>query len=140
RQSSRYFGFADARRPREDERTDWSVRILESGPAAADRASECLDRFFLGDHRGVQLFFHAQQSGGLRLLQTHHRNAGPAADDERDLVFAEHRTVGLAVLLPLFLFATNVALKLALTIAQRCGALEVLIADRLLLVDVHRIE
>ena len=48
----------------------------------------------------VQLVFHPQQARGLRLLQTRHRNARPAADDERDLLLAEHRAVRLAPLLP----------------------------------------
>src|SRR2546423_14998037 len=44
------------------------------------------------------------------------------------------------MLLPFFLLPTYVALQLALTIAQRRGTLEVLVANRLLLVHVHRIQ
>ncbi len=44
------------------------------------------------------------------------------------------------MLLPLFLLAADLALQLALTIAQRCRALEVLVADSGLFVHVHGIE
>ena len=88
----------------------------------------------------MELLFHAQQSGGLGFLKTHHGDSSPAADDERHFVLAEHGTVRLAVLLPLFLLAANITLQLALAIAERSRALEVLIANRLLLVHVHRIE
>ena len=66
---------------------------------------ERLDRLVLRDDRSVQLLFHSQQTRGLGFLQTHHGNSRPAADDERDFLFAEHRAVRLAMLLPLFLLA-----------------------------------
>src|SRR5437667_10895950 len=88
----------------------------------------------------MELLFHAQESGSLSLLQTHYGNPSPATDDEGDFLLAENWPVRLAMLLPLFLFAANVALQLPLAIPQRSSALEVLIANSRLLVDVDRIE
>ena len=130
RQRARELGLSDAGRSGEDERADRTIRILEAGAAATDRARQRLDRLFLGDHRRVELLFHAQQSRRLGFLQAHHRNARPAADDERDFLLAEHGTVRLAMLLPLFLLLANLALQLALLVTQRCRALEVLVANR----------
>ena len=139
-QRARKLGLSDAGRAGEDERADRTVRILEPGAAAADRARERLDRLFLRDDRRVQLLFHAQQSRRLRFLETHHRNAGPTAHDERDLFLAEHRAVRLAMLLPLFLLAADLALQLALRVTQRRGALEVLVANGGFLLHVHAVE
>ena len=46
----------------------------------------------------------------------------------------------LAPLLPLFLLLADVALQLALVVAQRRGALEVLVANRRFLLVVHLLE
>ena len=76
----------------------------------------------------------------LGLLQPRHRNARPAADDEGDLLLAEHGPVRLAALLPLLLLLPDLALELALLVAQRRRALEVLIAHGRLLLAVHLLE
>ena len=131
---------ADAGRSAEDERADRTVRILEARAAAADRAAERLDGLVLPDHVEVQLVLHPQQAAGLRLLQPRHGDARPAADDERDLLLAEDRAVRLAPLLPLLLLLPDLALDLALLVAQRGRLLEVLVADRGFLVAVHLLE
>src|SRR5262245_10412299 len=136
RQRTRELRLSDARGSREDERPDRATRILETRTAAADRTRDRLDRLVLPDHRQVHLVFHAKKTRGLRFLKTRHRNACPTAHDERDLFLAEHGSEALPTLLPLFLLLANVALKLALAIAQPCGALEVLIADRGFLVGI----
>src|SRR5690606_27722587 len=51
-----------------------------------------------------------------------------------------HRPVRLAVLLPLLLLLANIGLQLPLTVAQPRGSLEILVANRRLLLLVHRIQ
>src|SRR4029079_381439 len=102
----------------ENERADRTIRILEPCSASANRSRKRLDRLFLGDDGGMQLVFHSQETRCFCFLKTHYRNTCPPADDERHFVFAQHRSVRLAMLLPLFLLATDVTGELALTIAQ----------------------
>ncbi|MDZ7630942.1 MAG: hypothetical protein U5K74_06190 [Gemmatimonadaceae bacterium] len=76
----------------------------------------------------MQLLLHPQQPRRLGLLQPRHGDAGPAADDEGDLLLAEHRPERLPALLPLLLALPDLRLQLALLVAQRRRALEVLVA------------
>jgi hypothetical protein len=133
-------GLADARGAAEDERADWPARILEAGAGAADRAGDGVDGLVLAHHRLVHLLLHAEQPLGFRLLQPRDRDAGPARDDERDLLLLDGRAVLLPFLLPLLLPLADLALQLALLVAQRCRTLEVLVADGLFLVPVDCLE
>ncbi len=132
--------FPDARRAAEDERADRPPRVLETGPAATNRPRDGRDGFLLADHRLVDLVLHAQEARGLRFLKPRHGNPRPAADDERDLLLAQLRPVRLAPLFPFFLLLANLALELALVVTQRRRPLEVLVADRGLLLVVHLLE
>src|SRR5256885_5548897 len=104
------------------------------------RSRDDLDRLVLTDHALVQLVFHAQEARGLRFLETRDGNPRPARYDERDAFFADRRPARLALALPLFLFAPDVGLELALRIAERGGALEVLVAHRGFLVAAQGFE
>src|SRR5205814_8386480 len=140
RQRARQFGLADARRAAEDEGADGTLGILEPRPAAPDGPRDHLNRLVLADDALMQFVFHAQQARGLRFLQACHRNPRPARHDERHAFFADRRPARLALPLPLFLLAPDLRLQLALGIAQRRGALEVLIADRCFLAAVDALE
>src|SRR5437660_7461315 len=61
RQRARDFGLADARWSKEQERADRPVRVLQASAGAADRPSQCADRFILRDDPLMQLFFDAEQ-------------------------------------------------------------------------------
>src|SRR5579884_1231684 len=58
-QSPRYFGFADARGPEEQEGTGRATGRFEPGARTADRAGQSGNRFLLADHAFVQLFLDA---------------------------------------------------------------------------------
>ena len=137
RQRARQLRLTDAGRTAEDEAADRPLRILQARAAAPDRAADRLDRFVLADHPLVQLVLHVDQALGLGLTQARNRNASPTAHDEADIVFVDRRPVRLALLLPLFLLLVDLALQLALRVAQLRRALEVLIADRRFLLAAH---
>ena len=59
-QRPRQLRLADACGPRENERTDWTTRILQAGAAATNGAGQRLDCLVLTDHRQVQLVFHPE--------------------------------------------------------------------------------
>ena len=111
-------GLTDARGPGEHERADWPAGIFEPRATAPNRLRYRSDRLVLADDRLVQLVFHSQETRGLRFLKTRHGNSRPAADDERDLFFAERRTMRLASRLPLGLLLLDVALDLALFVTE----------------------
>ena len=88
----------------------------------------------------VELVFHPQQPGGLRLLQPGDRDAGPAGDDEGDGLLVDHRAAGLPVALPLLLLEPDLVLEIALLVAERRGPLEVLVADGVFLLEVDLLQ
>ena len=61
------FGLADAGGPKEHERTDRPVRILQAGARAAHGGRDGLHRFGLADDALADLLFHAQQLVASRL-------------------------------------------------------------------------
>src|SRR5690606_270133 len=93
RECARQLRLTDACWAGEDERADWTTRILETSPTAANGACKRLDGFVLSDNRAVQFVFHAQQARRFRFLQARDWDARPPADDERDLFLAKHRAV-----------------------------------------------
>ena len=52
--------FAHARRPQEDERADWPVRVLQAAAAAANGVGDRLNRFVLSDDALMQPLFEHQ--------------------------------------------------------------------------------
>ena len=99
---------AHARRPQKDERTDRSIRILKTGPAAPHRVTHRLHRLLLADHPLVEPVFEHQELGPLGLHEPRHRDPGPGAHHLRDLLGAhlppqEPLAAGLHRVLALFL-------------------------------------
>ena len=80
---------ADARRAEEDERADWAVRVLDAGTCAQDGFADSLDRFVLSDDARVQDIFEVQQFLALARQHFRHGDPRPAADDLRDILFAD---------------------------------------------------
>ena len=72
------FGFADAGRPQEHERSDRPVRILQAGARASHCRRHRPDRFLLADDALAELLFHAQQLFFLAFQHLLDRHAGPA--------------------------------------------------------------
>ena len=83
------FGLADARRAKEDKRTNRTVRVLDAGTGTQDGLADGLDCFILTDNTGMQHIFKVQQF--LAFARQHLRdwNARPAADDLRDILLAD---------------------------------------------------
>ncbi len=88
----------------------------------------------------MQLVLHPQETRGLCLLQAGHRNTRPPTDDEGDGLGIDHRPPGLTLLLPGLAHVPDPVRYFAFAIPEGGGLLEVLIADRLLLLHCHRIE
>ena len=141
RQRARELGLSDAGRSAEDERADRTIRILEAGAAAADRARERLDRLVL--RRRPTACSSSSMRSRRAVSASCRRVTGMPVQRltmNDDLLLAEHRAVRLAPLLPLVLLLADLALQLALLVAQRRRALEVLIANRGFLLGVHALE
>src|SRR5207247_10265822 len=60
-------GLADAGRSEEEERAEWSVRILHSRARAPDRIRDRRDGLLLTDHALVEVLLHLQQLCDLAL-------------------------------------------------------------------------
>ena len=116
--------------PEEDERADRSLRILETGPGAADGLGDDLDRLLLADDPVVQGVLHVQQPLGLLLGDARDRDAGPHRDDLGDLLLADGRLVAGDRGLPLGAQRVDLLLDGRLSLAQRRGFLVLLVVDR----------
>ena len=104
---------------------------------AADGAGHGRDGFVLGDDPLVQLVLHAEQLLGLLFGELEDGDAGPDRQDLGDLLLVDlGQDVHLARL-PLRLAAGALLLQLALLVAERRGALEVLAVDRGFLAQAH---
>src|SRR5699024_1885899 len=120
---------ADARGAGEDERTRWTLGVLEPGTRTPDGLGHRGDGVALPDDALVELLFHAQQTGGLLLGQLEHRDTGPAAEDLGDLLVVDLRHHVQVPGPPLLLAVGALLDELLLLIAQACGLLEVLAVD-----------
>src|SRR5690606_13880742 len=67
RQRLGQLGLPDARGAGEDERATGTLRVLQTGPCAADRLRQRLDRGLLTDDALVQLLLHVEQPRALLL-------------------------------------------------------------------------
>ncbi len=104
--------------------------ILEAGARSPERVRDRRDRFVLAHDPLVEAILHVDQLLGLSLEKPLDRNARPARDDRRDVVFVDlllhHRCLCLLALgeLPLELRQLSVAnLRDPLEVALALGAL-----------------
>ena len=65
------------------------IGIFQPGAGADHRLRNRRHGFVLADHALVQFFFEMQQLLHFAFEQARHRNAGPAADDRGDILFAD---------------------------------------------------
>src|SRR6187200_3202216 len=84
-----HLGLADARRSEEQKAAQRAVRILKTGARATDRAGHGFNGLVLTDDTLVQTLFHFQELLDLALHQLADRNAGPSADDRRDIFLVD---------------------------------------------------
>src|ERR1700678_3389500 len=77
-EGARNFSFAHASGTDEQERTNGTVRALQSSSRTADCPGERTDRFFLRDDALMQLFFVAKKFLRFFFLDRSNGNAGPA--------------------------------------------------------------
>src|ERR1041384_726424 len=87
RRRARYFVFSYAGRSQEYERADRAIRVLETRPRANNRIGYRAYCFVLTNHAFVQVFFEREQFLKLTLEQLGNRDAGPAADNLRNVLF-----------------------------------------------------
>src|SRR4051794_1457100 len=83
------FRLADAGGAEEEERTDRTVRALESGTRATDGAGEGTNRLLLRDDALVQFAFDAKQLLRFFFLDRGDGDAGPAGDNVFDVFAAD---------------------------------------------------
>ena len=106
RQSLGQFGLADPGWPEEQEGAQGAVRVLQSGPGAADGGGDGLDRVALADDAFAELRLHRQQLLALALQHPVNRNAGPAGHHPGDIVrrdlLPQHRGGGCGLRLGQF--------------------------------------
>ena len=86
-QRARQFGFADAGRAQEDERTDRPLGIAQPRARTANGIGHALERCVLADHALPQALFHGDQLLDFAFEHLRDRNAGPLGDDAGDVFF-----------------------------------------------------
>src|SRR5207237_9778828 len=133
-------GLAVAGGAEEHERADVTLGVLQAGAGATDRARDGRDRVVLTDDPPVQSFFHAGELLGLLFLELGERDAGPAGDDELDVLFLDRLRPLALVLLPLALELLVAVAKDLLLLAQRGGLLELLRLEVHILLADHPLE
>ena len=124
---------ANARGADEEERADRAARILQVGAGAAQGAGDRDGGNILADDGLLQLGLHLEQLLVVLLLHSGQRDAGPVGDHLHHQVLVDGDALFVSALLPIggdLLFA---GAELFLLIAELGGLLEVLVADRLLL-------
>jgi hypothetical protein len=86
----------------EEERSDRTVRVAETGAVAPDGVGDGLHRPFLSDHPLMQMRLEVDELLHLALHQPRHGNARPPGDDLRDVLLGDllrqHATFGMQLL------------------------------------------
>src|SRR5664280_1229230 len=135
RQGFGQFGLADARGAQEDEAPDRSAGIRHARPRPLDGRGDSMDCLLLANDALRKTFLEVDQPGHLGLHHAGHGDAGPAADDLRDLLF-RHRLLEFDAALLLRLELVVLCLDLFLQFGNRTvfelrRGLEVSLARRL---------
>ena len=130
-------GLADAGRAEEDERAAGPLRVLETGPGAADRLGHGGDGALLADDPLVQLVLHVDELLGLLLGELVDRDAGPQAEHLGDGFLVDLVEQVDAVGAHLGLLGGLLLEQRLLLVAQASGLLEALLLDGGLLGLLH---
>src|SRR6266542_4137939 len=80
-------GLPDAGGTEEEEAAERAVRVLEAGAGGAHGVGDGLDGLVLADDALAETLLHLDELLDLALHQLSGRDAGPAADDFRDILF-----------------------------------------------------
>ena len=122
----------------EDERTTWTLRILQARASTTDRLAQRMDCLLLTNNPLVQLGFHPQQTLAFFLRQLEDWDTSRCRENLSDQVLVnlsdDVEVPGLPFLLTLGLLADQVLL----VVAQPRGLLEVLSVDRRFLLAADR--
>ena len=95
------FCLTDTRRTQEDKRGDRTLRVLQSGTAAAYGIRHGCDGFVLTDDALVEFLFQMEQFLLLALHHAAHGDARPARNHFGDVVgcdFFSHQSAGISLL------------------------------------------
>src|SRR5216683_2971672 len=122
------FGLADAGGTKEEEATDGTRGVFQTGAAAANGARERGDGFVLADDALVQLGFNAQELLLLVFLDGSYSDARPAGDDFLN-VLAGDDAGGSVVQLVAFAEAAKIFLFLAFFFGIEAGFFEFVRGD-----------
>src|SRR6266404_343584 len=129
RKPARNFGFADARRAKENKRTDRTGWRFQAGAAAADGASKRSNRFILADHTLVKFRFDTQQLLLLVFLDGGDGNACPTGNHFFNILTADDAGGGVIQLVTIAQSAQRF-LFLALFLGIEARFLEFMRGDR----------
>ena len=89
RQSLSKFRFANARRTKEDERTDWAIGVFDTCAGAENCLADGFNRLVLPDNALVQSVFQVQKFFAFARQHFRQRNARPAADNFGNIFLAD---------------------------------------------------
>src|SRR5207245_1936409 len=130
-------GLADPGRAREDEAADRPLGVLQARAAAAHGLADPLDRLALADDLLLDLVLHLEQAAGLLGLEARQRDPRHLAHDLGDDLLVDGAVDLLGPFAPFAVDRFLLLLELVGLVAQRGGALEVLVGDGLFLVLVE---
>ena len=126
-------GLADACGPEEDKRANRALGVSQADTAAADGLGDRGNRFVLPDDTRMQCIFQMEQAFAFVFGDARRRDARPAGNDFRDILFA-NLAVGLGLLgLPCLTLVFDFGF-LGVLVAQLCRLFIILRLDRLFLV------
>ena len=130
RQRFRKLCFADSSRAQEQEGTDWTVWILQTGTCASDGASHRTDRLGLPNDAFMQHFFQPHQTIAFLLLHLVDRNPGPQSHDFSYIIFGYFQVVVRDCLGLLFHHFLEFLLLRHFTFADAGSFIKILVQDR----------
>src|ERR1700678_4121572 len=130
-EGARNFSFAHASGTEEQERTNRTVRTLQSSSRTPNRPGERTDRFILRDDALMQLFFNAQKFLSFFFFNGSNGNAGPARNYIFDILAADNAR-GRFIEMIFFAQGAKVFALLAFFIGVETSFLELVVRDRIL--------
>ena len=139
-QSLAQLSLAHAGGPKEDERADGALRVLQTGPCTPYGPGDGGDGLLLADHPLMQHRFQVDESSGFILGDLRHGNARPGADDLGNLFLAHRLHAAVAAVFPFASALCHFVLQRLLLVPQVGGLFEVLVGHGFLCLLVQRVQ
>ena len=130
-------GLAHAGGPEEDEGAERARRVVQTDAGAPDGARHRVHRLLLPDDHLVQRLLEVEQPLALRLGEAGRVDAGDVRHELRDVLGGELLKASVPAVLPIVLRLLQTRAQVALPVADARRALEILGADRRLLLSLE---